>query len=115
MCFPYLIVILPTISVPRSHTSAYAYSSKVLRQTQSRINHGKYQKILPPGAIKIIRELRINHRKITVLSHKNYINSINTKNLTYIEITDQSGLEVTTMTRISTLNVRSIKKPPCCQ
>ena len=89
MCFVKLIVILSTISVPRPHTGAYAYSSKVLRQIQSTINHGKYHKILPPGAIKIIGELRINHGKISISSCRNYINSINTNNLTYIKITDQ--------------------------
>ena len=42
-------------------------------------------------------------------NHRNYINSINTNNLTYIKITHQSGSEVTIMTRIATLNVRSLK------
>ena len=109
MYFANLIAVSPTISVPRSHTFAYAYSSKELRQIQSTINHGKYQKILTPGAIKIIRELRINCKQINISSHRNYINFLNTNNLTYIKITDQSGSRVTTITRITTLNVRSIK------
>ena len=91
------------------HTGACAYSSKVLKQIQSIINHGKYHKILPPGVIKIIRELRISHRKINISSHRNYRDSINTNNLTYVKITDQSGSEVTTISRIATLTVRSIK------
>ena len=51
----------------------------------------------------------MHHRKINISSHRNYINSINTNNLTYVKITDQSGSEVTTTSRIATLNVRSIK------
>ena len=93
----------------RSHTCSHAYSSKVLRQIQSTIDHGNYLKIQSPGAIKTIMELRVNHRKITILSCRNYINSINTNNLTYAKITHQSGSEVTAVTRIATLNVRSIK------
>ena len=109
MCFANLIFMSPTIGVPRSHTRTYAYSSMVLRQIQNLINHGKCHKILPPGALKIIRELRINHRKVNISSCRNYINSINTNNLTYLKIQDQSGSEATTMTRLTTLNVRSIK------
>ena len=45
-----------------SHTIAFPYSSKELRQIQGMINHGKYHKILPLGAIRTIRELGINHK-----------------------------------------------------
>ena len=48
-------------------------------------------------------------KKINISSHRNYINSINTSNVTYVKLTDQSGLGVTTMARFATLNVKSIK------
>ena len=46
---------------------------------------------------------------MNISSSRNYINSINTNNLTYAKITDQSGSKVRTMTRIAILNARSIK------
>ena len=62
-----------------------------------------------PGAKKNNQRTKNKLQKINISNPKNYINSKKINNFTYIKITDQSGSEVTTMTRITTLNVRSIK------
>ena len=65
-------------------------------------------KIPALGAVRIIRDLRINRKWIKISTTTRPRNQFNTGNLINVTMTNKIGNETTT-TRIATLNARSVK------
>ena len=104
-----LILILPTISAPRSTKGSHTSSSIELRQLQGKVTHDNRLKILAPGAVKFIRDLRINRKLIKTSTMTRPRNQLNMDKLINMTMTNKISNETTPRTRIVTLNARSVK------
>ena len=87
------------------------YKSNELHALGQRYHDDPRHRILPFGAIKTIRQLRINKKKGkgTTLSRKTTPMGININNLIHITPVDEHDIEVHNFLQIATINVRSLK------
>ena len=108
MCLANLIITLYTISALRSTQINSTCSSIELRQLQGKVTHDNRLKMLSPGAVKVIRDQRINRKWIKTSTKTRPRNQLNTDNLIDVTIT-KNGSETTSRIRIATLNARSVK------
>ena len=107
-----IITIKLTITLPDSSHKQITYSSAMLQNIGNQVNDNRHLQTVHPGAIDIIRKLRINKRRIGT-SHRSIPTNhrSNISNLLFVNTTDNHNQEAASNNRrIATLNASSVRK-----